>query len=164
LPSRSKRTAERPASPATGSPTAPGAGAPEARRQCRNGERRVTDGSPEAADRVLLGGGRPRDGRAGSHRPAATGPAGARPEPAPGAGAAGGVVPISPAVGAAGGPSGPAQELGSALRQSANAAGVEVQQRNAVSIDPRIRGYRTGQYLATGDGAAFFPARLDLDT
>jgi iron complex outermembrane recepter protein len=30
--------------------------------------------------------------------------------------------------------------------------------------DPRIRGYRFGQFLARVDGAFWFPARLDLDS
>lgn len=57
-----------------------------------------------------------------------------------------------------------ATDLGSLLQRSNDAQGVEVQQRNAVSIDPRIRGYRTGQYYTTADGGAFLPARLDLDS
>ena len=57
-----------------------------------------------------------------------------------------------------------APDLGNLLQRSTAATGVEVQQRNVVSIDPRVRGTRNGQYLATADGAAFFPGRLDLDT
>jgi outer membrane receptor protein involved in Fe transport len=68
---------------------------------------------------------------------------------------------ISPAGGAA---AANAADVGNLLQRSDQAQGVEVQQRNSVIVDPRIRGYRTGQYLTTADGAAFFPARLDLDT
>lgn len=55
-------------------------------------------------------------------------------------------------------------DLGELLSKSPSAAGVEVQRRNAISSDPRIRGYRVGQIVTMGDGAFFFPARQDLDT
>ncbi|MFO0938003.1 MAG: TonB-dependent receptor [Gemmataceae bacterium] len=57
-----------------------------------------------------------------------------------------------------------APDLSGLLSKSDAATGVEVQQRNAIVSDPRVRGLRTGQYLSTGDGAPFSPARLDLDT
>jgi outer membrane receptor protein involved in Fe transport len=57
-----------------------------------------------------------------------------------------------------------APDLGELLSKSPAAAGVEVQRRNAVSSDPRIRGYRVGQSVTLGDEALFFPARQDLDT
>ena len=50
------------------------------------------------------------------------------------------------------------------LSKSPSAAGVDVQRRNAVESDPRIRGYRVGQFATLGDDALFMPARLDLDT
>ena len=57
-----------------------------------------------------------------------------------------------------------APDLGEILSKSPSAAGVEVRRRNAVSSDPRIRGYRVGEFETLGDGAWFFPARQDLDT
>jgi outer membrane receptor protein involved in Fe transport len=57
-----------------------------------------------------------------------------------------------------------AADLGELLSKSVSAAGVEVQRRNAIISDPRIRGYRVGQMVTIGDGAFFFPARQDLDT
>jgi outer membrane receptor protein involved in Fe transport len=50
------------------------------------------------------------------------------------------------------------------LSKSPGATGVEVQRRNAISSDPRVRGYRVGEVVTLGDGALFFPARQDLDT
>ncbi|MGL4419103.1 MAG: hypothetical protein ACRCZF_00430, partial [Gemmataceae bacterium] len=57
-----------------------------------------------------------------------------------------------------------APDLGSLLSRSQGAQGVEVQKRNSVIADPRVRGLRSGQFYTTGDGAPYFPARLDLDT
>jgi outer membrane receptor protein involved in Fe transport len=57
-----------------------------------------------------------------------------------------------------------APNVGGQLATSDRAVGVEVQQRNTFSFDPRVRGLRIGQYLALGDGVPYFPARLDLDT
>lgn len=57
-----------------------------------------------------------------------------------------------------------APDLGGLLGRAEAATGVEVQRRNAIVSDPRVRGLRTGQYYALGDGAPYFPARLDLDT
>ncbi len=57
-----------------------------------------------------------------------------------------------------------APDLGGLLSKSDQATGVEVQRRNAISSDPRLRGLRNGQYLALGDGVPYFPGRLDLDT
>ena len=57
-----------------------------------------------------------------------------------------------------------APDLGEILSKSPSAAGVDVQRRNAISSDPRIRGYRTGQFDTLGDDAMFVPARQDLDT
>ncbi|HET6572573.1 MAG TPA: TonB-dependent receptor [Fimbriiglobus sp.] len=57
-----------------------------------------------------------------------------------------------------------APDAGEFLSRSPTAVGVEVQRRNAIVGDPRIRGYRPGQYLTYGDDGLFVPARLDLDT
>jgi outer membrane receptor protein involved in Fe transport len=57
-----------------------------------------------------------------------------------------------------------APDLGELLSKSAAASGVEVQRRNAIVSDPRIRGYRVGEVVTLGDGALFIPARQDLDT
>jgi iron complex outermembrane receptor protein len=57
-----------------------------------------------------------------------------------------------------------ASDLGGLLGKSDQATGVEIQRRNAISSDPRVRGLRNGQYLALGDGVPYFPGRLDLDT
>jgi outer membrane receptor protein involved in Fe transport len=57
-----------------------------------------------------------------------------------------------------------APDTGELLSRSPASVGVDVQKRNAVVNDPRIRGYRSGQYLTYGDGGLFVPARLDLDT
>lgn len=57
-----------------------------------------------------------------------------------------------------------APDVGDLLARSAQATGVEVQRRNALSTDPRVRGYRVGQLVTMGDGAFFFPARQDIDT
>lgn len=58
----------------------------------------------------------------------------------------------------------PAGDLGSALGNNTAAGGVEVGKKNSIIADPRIRGLRSGQYAATSQGAAYQPARLDLDT
>ena len=55
-------------------------------------------------------------------------------------------------------------DAGSFLGKSIRNPGVYVQQRNPIIGDPRIRGYRFGQYLARADGAFWYPARLDLDS
>jgi outer membrane receptor protein involved in Fe transport len=55
-------------------------------------------------------------------------------------------------------------DLGNILNNSPAVTGVDVQRRNAIIADPRVRGYRTGQLVNYGDGGFFFPARLDLDT
>ena len=55
-------------------------------------------------------------------------------------------------------------DAGSLLGASNNNPGVYIQQRSPIISDPRIRGYRFGQYLAHADGAAWYPARLDLDS
>ncbi len=57
-----------------------------------------------------------------------------------------------------------ASDLGGLLSKSDQATGVEVQRRNAISSEPRVRGLRNGQYLALGDGVPYYPGRLDLDT
>jgi outer membrane receptor protein involved in Fe transport len=70
------------------------------------------------------------------------------------------------AIQVAGGQSQPraALDTGDFLARSQEATGVEIQRRSPTISDPRIRGYRFGQVLTIGDGAPFFPARLDLDT
>ena len=45
------------------------------------------------------------------------------------------------------------------VQWSAESTGVEVQRRNAIVADPRIRGYRSGQYYTSADGGLFVPAR-----
>lgn len=57
-----------------------------------------------------------------------------------------------------------AQDVGEFLTKSANSGGIDIQQRNAISSDPRVRGYRVGQLVTIGDGAFFFQVRQDLDT
>lgn len=57
-----------------------------------------------------------------------------------------------------------ASDLGQALNRSTSGTGIQLQQRNALVTDPRIRGLRSYQYALYGDGAAFIPVRLDLDT
>ena len=69
-----------------------------------------------------------------------------------------------PATGAAPVSTNAAQDIGSILGQSNAATGVELQRRNSISNDPRIRGLRSGQFTSLSDGAPFYPARLDLDT
>ncbi|MFT5524499.1 MAG: iron complex outermembrane receptor protein, partial [Pirellulaceae bacterium] len=55
-------------------------------------------------------------------------------------------------------------DAGSLLGESTRNPGVFVQRRSPIIGDPRIRGYRFGQYMARADGAFWFPARLDLDS
>lgn len=55
-------------------------------------------------------------------------------------------------------------DLGDLLNKSDRAVGVEVQRRNQLVTDPRIRGFQFGQIITQADGAYFFPARQDLDT
>lgn len=57
-----------------------------------------------------------------------------------------------------------ASDTGDLLSKSAESTGVEVQKRNSIVADPRIRGYRSGQYYTAADGGLFVPARADLDT
>ncbi|MBL8821937.1 MAG: TonB-dependent receptor [Planctomycetia bacterium] len=57
-----------------------------------------------------------------------------------------------------------AGDVGEFLSKSSNSVGVDIQQRNGVSADPRVRGYRVGQLVTMGDGAFYFPVRQDLDT
>ena len=81
--------------------------------------------------------------------------------------------PAAPAGGTAASLSGATGQAGQALAapsvadviaKSQTTTGVEVQRRNAVVADARIRGLRAGQYAATGNWGTFLPARLDLDT
>jgi iron complex outermembrane receptor protein len=77
------------------------------------------------------------------------------------------VNPVAASVSLAGGGAAPvlnAADLGEILNKSPSAAGVEIQRRNAISDDPRIRGYRVGQFETLADDALFIPARQDLDT
>lgn len=55
-------------------------------------------------------------------------------------------------------------DAGTLLGLSSMNPGVYVQRRSPIIGDPRIRGYRFGQYLARADGAFWYPARLDLDS
>jgi iron complex outermembrane recepter protein len=67
----------------------------------------------------------------------------------------------------AGGVAGAALNANSAadlLTKSNQSVGVEVQRRNAIVADPRVRGWRAGQFITSADGGLFAPARLDLDT
>lgn len=57
-----------------------------------------------------------------------------------------------------------AGDVGELLTKSPNTTGVQIQQRNGIMSDPRVRGYRVGQLVTIGDGAFYFPARQDLDT
>ena len=88
-------------------------------------------------------------------------------------GAGGGGAPPAPAgsttsvVSGGGGAAGAAQNANTSadlLSRSTATTGVEVQRKNAVVGDPRVRGFRAGQYTTTADGGMFQPARLDLDT
>ena len=54
--------------------------------------------------------------------------------------------------------------LADALRASSTVQNVEVQRRSPASIDPHIRGYKTGQIYTQADVAYWTPARQDLDT
>lgn len=58
----------------------------------------------------------------------------------------------------------PSSDLGQALNSASGSTGVEIQRRNAVVADARVRGYHFGQVTTYGDNGYFFPARLDLDT
>lgn len=58
----------------------------------------------------------------------------------------------------------PAVDLGEVLQQSSNIQTVSVQRRNPVALDPRIRGFRSGQIYSQADGAYYVPVRQDLDT
>ncbi|HEY2783830.1 MAG TPA: TonB-dependent receptor [Fimbriiglobus sp.] len=57
-----------------------------------------------------------------------------------------------------------ASDTGDLLSKSTESTGVGVQKRNTIVADPRIRGYRSGQYYTSADGGLFVPARADLDT
>ncbi len=57
-----------------------------------------------------------------------------------------------------------ASNVGDLLSKSQSSVGVEIQRRNAIVTDARIRGLRSTQYNTIGDGGLFAPARLDLDT
>jgi outer membrane receptor protein involved in Fe transport len=58
----------------------------------------------------------------------------------------------------------PSADLGHVFTKIDSSTGIELQRRNNIIADPRIRGYRSSQYLSLGDHALFVPARLDLDT
>lgn len=55
-------------------------------------------------------------------------------------------------------------DVGSLLGKSTSNPGVYIQQRSPIISDPRIRGFRIGQYLAQADGAVWYPARSDIDS
>lgn len=55
-------------------------------------------------------------------------------------------------------------DAGNLLGRSHQSPGTYLQQRNPIITDPRIRGYRSGQYLVNADGAFWTPARSDLDS
>ncbi|HMP03576.1 MAG TPA: TonB-dependent receptor [Gemmatales bacterium] len=55
-------------------------------------------------------------------------------------------------------------DVGDLLNKSDRSVGVEVQRRNQLVTDPRIRGFHIGQIFSQADGAFYFPARQDLDT
>jgi iron complex outermembrane recepter protein len=57
-----------------------------------------------------------------------------------------------------------AQDVSALLTRSIASTGTEIQQRNPVVGDPRVRGFRIGQLVTYADGGYFFPARQDLDT
>jgi outer membrane receptor protein involved in Fe transport len=55
-------------------------------------------------------------------------------------------------------------DVGDLLGKSLSSVGVQVQRRNPIVSEPRIRGYYGGQITTVADGAYWFPARPDLDT
>jgi iron complex outermembrane recepter protein len=55
-------------------------------------------------------------------------------------------------------------DVGDLLSRSQSGTGVEVQRRNPIITDPRVRGYHQGELLTQVDGAFVIPSRLDLDT
>lgn len=55
-------------------------------------------------------------------------------------------------------------DVGDLLGRAPAATGVEVQRRNPIVTDPRVRGYHQGQLLTQVDGAFVVPSRQDLDT
>jgi iron complex outermembrane recepter protein len=55
-----------------------------------------------------------------------------------------------------------ATDAGNLLGKSPSALGTNVQQRTPIMSDPRVRGSRVGQLLASG--SYWVPARMDLDT
>src|SRR5262249_37545022 len=55
-------------------------------------------------------------------------------------------------------------DVGDLLSRSPSATGVEVQHRNPIITDPRVRGYHVGELITTSDGGYWMPARQDLDT
>lgn len=55
-------------------------------------------------------------------------------------------------------------DAGDLIGKSLGGLGIELQRRNPIVTDPRVRGYQLGQVVTTTDGAFFFPARPDLDT
>jgi iron complex outermembrane recepter protein len=57
-----------------------------------------------------------------------------------------------------------ANDIAQLLTKSTQSTGVELQRRNALISDPRVRGYHVGQFDTYGDGGFFFPARQDIDT
>jgi outer membrane receptor protein involved in Fe transport len=50
------------------------------------------------------------------------------------------------------------------ITKSSNNTTVSLQQRSAVSFDPRVRGYSYGQVYTQSDGQQWSPVRQDLDT
>lgn len=50
------------------------------------------------------------------------------------------------------------------LTKSVTSTGVDIQRRNPIIADPRIRGLRNTQFNAYADGAYYIPSRLDLDS
>ena len=58
----------------------------------------------------------------------------------------------------------PNSDLGKVISESSATTGIEIQRRNTVIADPRVRAYHIGQLATWGDGGYFFPARQDLDT
>lgn len=55
-------------------------------------------------------------------------------------------------------------DAGSLLGKSLGTTGVQLQKRNPVTAEPRVRGLHVGQTVTSVDGAYWFPARQDLDT
>lgn len=57
-----------------------------------------------------------------------------------------------------------AQDASDLLTKSSNTTGIDIQRRNTIVADARIRGLRSTQYNAWANNGLFIPSRLDLDS